>query len=446
MTVLRFDVHPPLYYLQLTLWMLGGTGDAWLMANAVLWHVVAVLLLGWTAAGRYGTAVGLGTALLLAVSPAALAYADHVRMYSFVMALIVLAWHVQARWLEGGAGRFGWLWMILSQAAVANSHTGGLVMLSGCVALGAATVLAEGRPRRILNWVLIEAAVLALAVLPLAIGTLRGVVHLDAPDAAAVLAVWTFLAGGKGAPPALGVVLGVVVAAVLVAGGLRDRRLARDTAALVLVPLVVAAVLSHLHKPIWIERLFVPVVPFLCLCLVRAALRPAPVRANRIGAAALLAIALAWSGIAAFVMVPRPKGDGFRPAAEAVRVQARPGDTVLVEGDFTYWCFLWYLAGPGWGDPRQAFIVSPEWDGMMRRLPPAAARLMGLGDADVTRDVNGVAVVMWDPATPPPRTAGGTVMLLRLRSSPAVAVPGRRLAGSAPFEQFVLERWIATPG
>ena len=445
MTVLRFDVHPPLYYLQLSLWMLVGQGDAWLMANAVLWHVVAVLLLGWTAAGRHGPAVGLGAALLLAVSPAALAYADHVRMYSFVMALIVLVWHVQARWLEGSAGRFGGLWMVLAQAAVANSHTGGLLMLSGCVALGAVTVMATGRWALILRWLAIEVAVLALSVLPLAIGMLRGVVHLDQPGAEEILAVWVFLAGGKGTPLAVAVGLGIVVAAGLMAGGLRDRRLARDATALILVPLVLAAVLSHVHKPVWIERLFVPVIPFLCLCLARAALSVTTARAGRAGVALMLALALTWTGIAALVQVPRPKGDGFRLAAEAVQAGARPGDTVLVEGDFAYWCFLWYLAGPRWGDPRQAFILSPEWNGMMRRLPAAAGGVMGLGDADRVRRVDGVTVVMWDPATPPPQVPTGDVLLLRMRSSPAVAVPGRQLGESSRHEQFLLERWVAGP-
>jgi hypothetical protein len=444
MTVLRFDVHPPLYYLQLSLWMLVGQSDVWLMANAVLWHVLAVLLLGWTAAGRYGPSVGLGAALLLAVSPAALAYADHVRMYSFVMLLIVLAWHVQARWLEGTAGRYGWLWMVLAQAAVANSHTGGLLMLSGCVVLGAAAVAATGQRARMLRWLLIEAAVLPLAALPLAIGAFRGVVHLEAPDAGAVLDVWTFLAGGKDTPSGVALGLGIAVLGGLIAGGVRDRILARDAAALILVPLVVAAVLSHVHKPVWIERLFVPVIPFLCLCLARAALLPASPRRMRAGAALLLLLAMLWGGIAATIVVPRPKGDGFRLAAEAVRATARPGDTVLVEGDFAHWCLLWYLAGPRWGDPRQAFVQSPEWEALLRRLPSAGA-IMGLGDADVVRPVDGVAVVLWNPALPPPRVSQGEVLLLRLRSSPAVAVPDRRMTGSTPHVQFVLERWSRAP-
>ncbi len=36
LTNLRFDIHPPLYYFQLSLWTLGGHSDFWLMLNTVL--------------------------------------------------------------------------------------------------------------------------------------------------------------------------------------------------------------------------------------------------------------------------------------------------------------------------------------------------------------------------------------------------------------------------
>lgn len=441
MTVLRFDVHPPLYYMQLTLWMLVSQADGWLMANAALWHAAAVALLGWAAAGRFGARIGLAAALLLALSPAALGYADHVRMYSFVMALTVLAWQVQARWLEGRAGRLGWLAMVLTQAAVANSHTGGLLMLSGVVALGAATLVTERQWHRLPRWILIELAVLASAGLAIAIGMMRGVSHLDAPDLADVLAIWRFLSGGNDTAAPVAIALGLAVLAGLVIGGLRDWRLGRDALALILVPLLVAGVLSHVHRPVWIERLFVPIIPFLCLCLARAALAPALAAPRRAGQAALVALVLAWGAIAAFVQVPRPKGDGYRPAAEAVRAGARPGDTVLVETDFHYWCFLWYFAGPGWGDARAAYLMTPPWERLRARFP-ASDRILGLGSGQETLEIRGVRVAILDPAGPPPAVPQGQVFLLRQRGGTAAPLPDRELAGSTHHQQFVLERWV----
>lgn len=444
MTMLRFETHPPLYYMQLTLWMLVAQSDAWLMGNAALWHAVAVLLLGWAAAPRFGRGVALGAALLLAVSPAALGYADHVRMYSFIMAAIVLAWHAQQRWLEGRAGRFGWLAMLLSQSVVANSQTGGLLMLAGVVSLGALTLAAEGQWRRLPRWILIELGVLASSLFAVAVGVFRGVTHLVAPDWPEMLAVWTFLAGGNLTPAPVAAALGLFVAAALLLGALGEPRQGRDSFALVLVPLLVAALLSHLYKPVWIERLFVPIVPFVCLGLARALLSPAAGAARRAGIAGFVALALAWGAVAVLVQIPRPKGDGYRPAALAVLATARPGDTVFVEGHVNYWCFLWYFAGPHWGDARRAYINTPAWESLSARFP-AMERLLGLGRGDEVKVVNGIRAVLWDPATPIPAPPAGEVFVLRHNALPAPEVPGRRLLGTAAHQQFRLDRWAAPP-
>ena len=80
-TILRFDLHPPLYYLQLSLWASLSHDDFWLMANAIFWSTAAVALLIYAASRVYGLRAGLASGLLLALAPAALAYSDQVRMY-----------------------------------------------------------------------------------------------------------------------------------------------------------------------------------------------------------------------------------------------------------------------------------------------------------------------------------------------------------------------------
>lgn len=460
MTVLRFDTHPPLYYLQLSLWMMLGRGDAWLMGNAIAWHVAGVLLLGWAAGRLHGHRVGLAAGFLLAISPAALAYAEQVRMYSFLACLIVWVWYAQSRWIAGQGGRLGALWMLVSQVAVANSQTAGLLMLSGCVVLGGLTILASGDWRRLLHWLGIEVAVLVLSAPAIAVGLGRGVVHLRAPGLEDGMDLLVFLAGGAPAPAPFGVVLALAVFGALALACLRDRRLLLPLAALVLLPPLLAAVVSHAMRPIWIERVFVTVIPFLCLLLARAAFDAAPgatgtPRAGgrpgwsaRRGAFVLLAVL--WGGLAVLGQVTREKGDGFRLAALAVQAQARPGDVVLFRAHYTYWCFLWYFAGPRWGDARQALVVNEAWEGMMRRLPPTATRLLGLGTAHMTREVDGVTAILWDRRQPMPeaaRAAGGAVFTVRSVSEDASPddFPGRRLAAREVFMPVVVERWLPLP-
>lgn len=444
-TVLRFDVHPPLYYLQLSLWMLAGQGDAWLMANSIFWHVAAIGLLTFGAARLHGMRVGLAAGLLLALSPAALAYADQVRMYAFLIFLIVWVWYAQARWLEGTGGRLGALWMVLSQVAVTSSHTAGLLMLSGCVVLGAATVLRDGRRALILRWLLIEAAVALLSLPSVVIGMVRGVTHLRAPGIEDVLGTWGFLSGSGGS--ALGpvaVVLGLAVLAGLVLGCLRDRRLILPVLTLIVLPMLLAAAMSHLARPLWIERIFVTVIPFICLCLARTALEGVAV-GPRTGGAAVLALAAVWGAVGISAQLVQPKTvDGFRPAALAVQEKARSGDVVLVDSDFSYWCFMWYFAGPQWGQPRHAFILSPEWERLMRRLDSSLPSVLGLNDSDTRREVGGVTVVLWDRRQPPP-VGNGDVFLLRGPQAEPAALPGLRLGESTRLVQLTLERWVPVP-
>lgn len=454
-TVLRFDTHPPLYYLQLSLWMLVGRSDAWLMANAILWHVAGVLLLACGAARLHGPRVGLAAGLLVAVSPAAIAYADQVRMYSFMVFLIVWVWYAQARWLSDNAGRLGGLWMLVSQVAVANSQTAGLLMLSGCVTLGGLTVLASRDRGRILRWLGIEVAVLVLAAPAIAVGLGRGVMHLRAPGINDALELLLFLTGGARAPAALGAALAILVVCALLIAGLRDRRLILPLLTLVVLPPVLAAVVSLALRPLWIERVFVTVIPFLCLLLARAAFEPPPARADAPPrwsprAVAFAVLALLWGGLALAGQMTREKGDGYRLAALAVQAQARPGDLVLMEAHYPYWCFLWYFAGPRWGDARQAFILNEAWERMMRRLPDAAVAPLGLGERDIVREVRGVTVALWDRRRPMPeeaRAAGHDIFMVRIATGEeeAAPLPGRRLATREVFMPVAVERWIPLP-
>src|SRR5258708_17010728 len=143
-------MDPPLYYLQIGLWALPRHDDVWLMANTILWSSAAVGLLIYAASQVYGLRAGLYSGILLALAPAALLSSDLVRMYSFVVFLIIWVWYAQDRWLNEKAGRFGAFWMVLSQASVIYSHGAGLVMSASCVLYGATRAVAKRRLQTVL--------------------------------------------------------------------------------------------------------------------------------------------------------------------------------------------------------------------------------------------------------------------------------------------------------
>ncbi|NEO91442.1 MAG: hypothetical protein F6K56_14845, partial [Moorea sp. SIO3G5] len=78
----RLSLMRPLYYILLWLWMQFGSSDAWLRGLSVLFGLGSVFLtyqLGRRVAGK---ATGLIAALLLALSPLFINFAQMVRMYT----------------------------------------------------------------------------------------------------------------------------------------------------------------------------------------------------------------------------------------------------------------------------------------------------------------------------------------------------------------------------
>ena len=438
-SILRFDLHPPLYYLQLSLWALASHSDVWLMANSIFWSTAAIGLLIYAMSRVYGLRAALYAGTLLALSPVALAYADQVRMYTFIVFLIIWVWYTQERWLNGTAGRFGALWMILSQACVVYSHSAGLVMLSGCVLYGAARVLADGRRQTMLRWFAIECAVGALALPAVVIALFRGAAHTRAPDLTEIVQTWGFLTFGAESTAAA--TLGALLFAALLVVAIYDKRTRLPLATLVLMPLIIGALVS-VFKPMWLSRVFLPIVPFICLTLGigAAGADMQPGARPRLRTSAIILLAAVWAGIGLFHQFTRQKGDGFKPAADLVRMIARPGDMILADGDFLYWCFNWYFLGPDWGEPRHAYVLNADWARMMQRLPPSTVSLLDLNESASALPAGGATVVMWDRNKTTPDSAGDLIVV-RQQSSPQPTFPDRHLASTAHLQQLFVERW-----
>ena len=97
--LVRIDQHPPLYYLLLHLWMRLGDGEAVVRAFSALCSTLtipAIYLLGRRLAGRR---VGLLAALILAVSPFHVYFAQEARMYALLALNASLALYALARLL-----------------------------------------------------------------------------------------------------------------------------------------------------------------------------------------------------------------------------------------------------------------------------------------------------------------------------------------------------------
>ncbi len=454
---LRFDMHPPLYYLQIGLWALPRHDDVWLMANTILWSSAAVGLLIYAASQVYGLRAGLYSGILLALAPAALLSSDLVRMYSFVVFLIIWVWYAQERWLNEKAGRFGAFWMVLSQASVIYSHGAGLVMVSGCVLYGAARALASGRRQTILRWFAIECVVGVAALPDVGFALMHRAAHTHSPDMSEIAQTWSFLTfGDMGGPcaddctsffgfgetgPAWMLALAALVFGALLVLAIYDKRTRLPLATLVLAPLVLGFIISQ-FKTMWLAKAFLPIVPFLCLIVGVGATAPDKQSGLRQGlrTSAFVFLAVVWAGLGMFQQFTRQKGDGFKPAAALVHTMAHPGDIVLVLDNFHYWCFSWYYDGPDWGDARHAFLPDDEWKRLLSRLPQSFTTLLDLNDSNSRYSSGGATVELWDRnETPPESTAD--LIVVRDQTTRQPSFPNRHLVSTAHLKQLIVERW-----
>jgi mannosyltransferase len=444
-TNLRFDIHPPLYYFQLNLWTLGGHSDLWLMLNTVLWSVAAVALLMWRVRRLYDAQTAWIAGGLLAFSSAALVYGDQVRMYAFLMVMILWAWIALDEWIKAErTGRFPWkasLNVVASQTAVVYSHSAGIVMISGCVLYAAYALLRDGDMRTRIHWVLTEACVAVLALPALVLVSVRAASHPVAPGLEQILHTWRFLAAGELGGQMIGAVMGVLLLAALAWLGVKQPDKRAPILMLIFAPLVIAAVISYV-KPIWLDRIFVTLIPFICLYV--ALLLVSLVRSRRaVSVAVAAAFALLWVGVGVWGQAVREKGDGYKPAAIYAHEMARPGDAVLVDGDFGYWCFMWYFGGPRWGYPQQAAIVMPKWQSLIDRLGPGAAHLLGFNEQKRSVDIGGVNAIMWDRQAPVALDAP-TVIAVRNKAAEPLSLPGFTLADTHAEQDLLVETWRKT--
>ena len=331
------EVAPPAYYLLLHAW-LGVFGDAteWSMRLlSVLAGLSLVAAVYWLGRLLGGPAVGLLAALLSAVSPLVVLYAQEVRAYVFAMLAITLAAAaaVQAtrsarhhtRWLAGAAGA--------SIAAIWLHYTALLVLVPLCVYIWTSNLPRRARRLYLASCVVATAVIAPLMVIQLRAGHQGGVAPYGRLTLKNVLRViGTPFDGRAGEPTAL-LLFGAVLAGGAIAALLRRSRHSKERLLLVgaaaLAPLTVLAVTiaaKLFDQPTYdslITRYSAVAAPFILIALawwILTARRPLGV----VLTAGTLVVAL--SALIPSYSVRQPN---LRAAFERISSGYRTGDGVL---------------------------------------------------------------------------------------------------------------------
>ena len=404
------DIHPPLYYLVLSLWRgLFGAGETALRGLSAVSGIGLVGLAWWLGRRLFGIRAGLAAAALLAVSPFAVYYSQEARMYALlaVWAALASAWIVTLA-LPGpstpsagsgtGSGQVRWpgaaLYALATAAGLYTHYAYPFVMVAQAVALAIAWALSPGRtvlirqPRALLAWALANAAAIALFApwLPIAVRQIVGwsVAPQDYVLGPAVLDALRWVVAGRTLSlpeAALPLFAFAALAALgLAAGPAEARRRALIPLALLAVPFILLFAFK-LYRESYLKFLLVCALPLALLAgrAIAAASTRIGIRSDRlrwtrpaafVGSLCLVSATLVGS-LNNLYTNPAYARDDYRGIARAVLADLRPGDRVWFSGPNQWEVYTYYDP-----DPARVFPVPyrPASDAAAdAALTPAAA-------------------------------------------------------------------------
>ncbi|NOZ05323.1 MAG: hypothetical protein GXP41_03070, partial [Chloroflexi bacterium] len=345
------DIHPPLYYILLHLWLVFGESEFALRSLSVVAGVFGVVGIFLLASALFDKTTALLAALLLSVSPLHLWYSQEVRMYALVTTLTLFASWYLAMALESQRRRHWAGYVICSTLALYTHYYAIFLILSHWAIVIFWIGRARGRPHRQREvaraWVIVQGIIFLLflpwlptlarqvlsgggAWVAQAVGTpsLRALpeallLYVVGPTHAAVPALWRRIGYG---------VYGLAGLLSLAALRRRTPQTKRDRWGILfcllylLVPLGSAWAISQV-KPLFATRYLLPFLPPFVL-LVAYGLSSVSRRSVRFPGVLLAAIVpLAIS----LQMQATAQNVDWRQLAAALTEQSAPGDVVLFD-------------------------------------------------------------------------------------------------------------------
>ena len=342
--ILRLDGSPPLYYLQLHVWMaLFGDGQTTTHLLSLGWALLCIPALAWGAGSLFGRRAGWYAAALAAVNPFLTYYAQETRMYAMVATLsaVVAATFIHAFVLR--RPRHRWLFAAALTALI-YSHNWGLFLAMGTVAALGPCWLASGDRRGLLRDAVRAYGVVGLLYLPWVPTLLFQAANTGAPWSVRpnlgddIFGPLANVLGAASIPFGLTIAAGAGLAAILAErrGGAGARTLApappasgvrhpRSTAVLALMVLPVSALVvawtASQFSPAYTSRYWAVFVgPLLLLAAIGLS------HAGRLGLVALTIIFVLWLNPRSAEL--QNKSD-VRLVAARIDGQVFPGDLVV---------------------------------------------------------------------------------------------------------------------
>jgi mannosyltransferase len=325
------DNNPPLYYLILHYWMLlAGDSEFALRVPSALAGALAIPVIYSIGSMLFSRGSGLMAALILSLSAYHIRYSQEARTYSLMAFLGLLSFYFFLKLLKEGRSWTATAGYVVSTTLLMYSHVYGIFLVGAQVLFLLATRQALQR------WV-VPAGLVALLYVPglawLAVNVLssEGAWHnsmwwMPVPTLANVVDFFLLYSGSV--PVFVAFVLLAVLGFLDLAGGKR-KAIAYLLLAWLLVPIVVPFVVSHLYRPMLLDRYTIAASPAFYLLATMGIER---VRGIRYAHVPLAVAVAAFSLSATLGYFAATTKEPWRDVAGYVEEHARPGDLILFRG------------------------------------------------------------------------------------------------------------------
>jgi len=376
--------HPPLYFILLHLWtLLFGQSEVAVRLPSALMGIIAVFLTCKVGYELYSRRVGLIAGFLLAISSFPVCYSQEVAPYSLLLMLTLLSFFIYIRILkEDKPGKKHLILFALVNVLLCYTHLFG-VFTAGAQVLYYILYRRRYAGARNVFWVTQAVTLLVFAPWIYVLitngilnDTARGLAWIPEPSLSLLNSIARGLAGAGFAGSAWGTFLMWFLIVLCLAGifylpgamriGQKKKKAKNTERATrislfaepetnliliwLLLPFVMALIISFAYKPILVDRYLIGIVPALYLLAARGIVNIASLigdgstRAKATTAVLFIIVAaVTASGLYSYY-ADYHKLD-WRGATAYIGQYAQPGDAIVFYPDYERWPFVYYYGG-----------------------------------------------------------------------------------------------------
>lgn len=260
---MRFDLHPPVYYMYMDIWGAISKTDFWLTFSSIFLHSLLCSSVYYVANSLFGKRIALVSVLLVFSSPLLLEYAIRLRMYSLISLLSLWAFYLSHHWFNDKKKRHTKT-LFLTSLLLANVHAVGILFVFSHFFYGFIKGVQIKKAKLLYQWIAVFLGVFILTIPSIGNSFFKSVTHAIAPKLSSfheiiidVLFNFYFL------PTLLAISIALVMSFMI----LKEAKTRYVFIAYVVTPLVLFAVISILIKPMWLNRNFAFMIPMFSILI-----------------------------------------------------------------------------------------------------------------------------------------------------------------------------------